>query len=59
MRLYILLIFLFLNFNLQSQSELKYDSKSNNLPDWVKLMYSQNIDEGKEINCLRELLQKK
>ena len=58
MRLYILLTFLFLNFNLYSQSELKYDSQSNNLPDWVKLMYSQNIDEGKVINAYESYYKK-
>ena len=58
MRLYILLTFLFLNFNLYSQSEIKYDSQSNNLPDWVKLMYSQNIDEGKVINAYESYYKK-
>ena len=58
MRISILLIFLFLNFNLQSQSELKYDSKSNNLPDWIQLMYSQNIDEGKIINAYENYYKK-
>ena len=58
MRISILLTFIFLNFNLHSQSELKYDSKSNNLPDWVQLMYSQNIDEGKVINAYESYYKK-
>ena len=58
MRLYILLAFLFLNFNLYSQSEKKYDIQSDNLPDWVQLMYSQNIDEGKVINAYKNYYKK-
>ena len=58
MRLYILLAFLFLNFNLYSQAEKKYDIQSDNLPDWVQLMYSQNIDEGKVINAYKNYYKK-
>ena len=35
-------LFIFLNYPLFSQTELKYDIGNNNLPKWVNLMYSKN-----------------
>ena len=43
----ILILILFLAcYNLFSQSEKKYDVLSKELPNWVKLMYTDNIDES-------------
>ena len=43
----ILILILFLVcYNLFSQSEKKYDVLSKELPNWVKLMYTDNIDES-------------
>jgi len=43
----ILILILFLAcYNLLSQSEKKYDILSKELPNWVKLMYTDNIDES-------------
>ena len=42
-----LILILFLAcYNLFSQSEKKYDVLSKELPNWVKLMYTDNIDES-------------
>ncbi|MFL2576966.1 MAG: PKD domain-containing protein [Flavobacteriales bacterium] len=48
----ILVFILALSFTkLYSQSEKRYDINSSNLPEWVTLMYSDNIDEGKVIKA--------
>ena len=48
-------IFLFLlSVNIYSQTEMKYNDKSENLPNWAELMYSENPDEGEVIKLYRE-----
>ena len=48
----ILVFILALSFTkLYSQSEKRYDINSSNLPEWVTLMYSDTIDEGKVIEA--------
>jgi len=48
----ILLFLLFISFqnSIFSQVEMKYNANSQNLPEWVQLMYSDNPDEGVVIN---------
>ncbi len=36
-----------------SQSEMKYNSENENIPNWAKLMYSENPDEGEVIKLYR------
>ena len=43
-------LILFLNYPLFAQTELKYDVSNNNLPKWVKLMYSDEPKISKTIN---------
>ena len=40
------LIYSILYFSAFSQVEMQYNSNSNNLPKWVQLMYSNDVDEG-------------
>ena len=47
----IVFILVFSSFNLYSQSEKRYDINSSDLPQWVNLMYSNDIDEGKVIEA--------
>ena len=54
MRISILLTILVFNFSLFSQTEQRYDLGSSELPNWVNLMYSENIDEGKVINAYQQ-----
>ena len=51
MKKVILLVFIFLNISVIAQTEMKYDSDSENLADWIKLMYADNPDEGEVINA--------
>ena len=43
-------LILFINYPLFAQTELKYDVSNNNLPKWVKLMYSDEPKISKTIN---------
>ncbi len=36
-----------------SQSEMKYNSENENIPNWAELMYSENPDEGEVIKLYR------
>ena len=36
-----------------SQSEMKYNSENENIPNWAELMYSENPDEGEVIRLYR------
>ena len=48
-------IFLFLlSVNIYSQTEMKYNAKSENFPNWAELMYSENPDKGEVIKLYRE-----
>ena len=47
----IVFILIFYSFNLYSQSEKRYDINSSDLPQWVNLMYLENVDEGKVIEA--------
>ncbi len=52
---YLVYIFLLLSsLNVYSQTEMKYNTQSENLPNWAELMYSENPDEGEVINLYRE-----
>ena len=52
---YLFFIFL-LSFSttVYSQIEMKYNAKSEKLPNWAELMYSENPDEGEVIKLYRE-----
>ena len=52
---YLFFIFL-LSFSttVYSQIEMKYNAKSENLPNWAELMYSENPDEGEVIKLYRK-----
>ena len=52
---YLFSIFLLLlSVNVYSQTEMKYNAKSENLPNWVELMYSENPNDGEVIKLYRE-----
>ena len=52
---YIFFIFLLsLSATVYSQTEMKYNTKSENLPNWAELMYSESPDEGEVIKLYRE-----
>ena len=47
----IVFILIFSSLDLYSQSEKRYDINSSDLPQWVNLMYLENVDEGKVIEA--------
>ena len=47
----LLSLLIFSNFTLLSQIELKYEDNVHNMPIWVKLMYSENADDGAIISA--------
>jgi photosystem II stability/assembly factor-like uncharacterized protein len=52
---YLVYIFLLLSsLNVYSQTEMKYNTESENLSNWAELMYSENPDEGEVIKLYRE-----
>ena len=52
---YLFSIFLLLlSVNVYSQTEMKYNAKSENLPNWAELMYSENPNDGEVIKLYRE-----
>ena len=52
---YLFFIFLLsLSVTVYSQTEMKYNAKSENLPNWTELMYSENPDEGEVIKLYRK-----
>ena len=50
MRIILFLLFTTLQFSVVAQVEMKYNAISENLPEWVQLMYAENPDEGEVIN---------
>ena len=54
MRYLVAIFFLFISLSVYPQSEMKYNSKSETLPNWVEIMYSDNPDEGEVIKLYRE-----
>ena len=42
----IIIFFIFSNFSLFPQEEMKYNSNIEGFPNWVKLLYAENINEG-------------
>ena len=52
---YLFFIFLLsISVTVYSQTEMKYNAKSENLPNWTELMYSENPDEGEVIKLYRK-----
>ncbi|MBT4479050.1 MAG: PKD domain-containing protein [Flavobacteriales bacterium] len=52
---YLFFIFLLsLSATVYSQTEMKYNAKSENLSNWAELMYSESPDEGEVIKLYRE-----
>ena len=51
MKKILLPLLIFSNFTLLSQVELKYEDNVQNMPHWVQLMYSDNVDEGAIISA--------
>ena len=53
---YLFSIFLILlSLNVYSQTEMKYNAKSENLPNWAELMYSEKSDEGEQVETENQL----
>ena len=53
----IFLLFMYLSITVFSQTEMKYNAKSENLPNWAELMYSENPNDGEVIKLYREFLE--
>ncbi|SVC39585.1 uncharacterized protein METZ01_LOCUS292439, partial [marine metagenome] len=57
-KLLIIFIFISCNFSVFAQEEMKYTPESEDLPNWVQLMYAENPDEGAVIKAYREFYKK-
>ena len=58
MRIILFLIFITLQFSTVAQVEIKYNANSENLPEWIQLMYAKNLDEGEVINAYTDYYKK-
>jgi len=58
MKKILFLLFTTLQFSVVAQVEMKYNANSENLPEWVQLMYAENPDEGEVINAYTDYYKK-
>ena len=58
MKKILFLLFITFQFSVFSQVEMKYNANSENLPEWVQLMYADNPDEGEVINAYTDYYKK-